>query len=110
MSIRAAGAGACSVAQYLLVETRHRLVVHRHRTAAKPEFRTSIVRGGVLRLDPPGVDVDLDARLRRKRRVIGAAEAQAPAACGPRSSPFTYGKSADRLEGFAAAAARRDRR
>ena len=25
------------------------------------EFRTSIVRGGVVRLEPPGLDLDIDA-------------------------------------------------
>jgi Uma2 family endonuclease len=60
--IKLAGyASLASVAHYLLVEARRRLVVHHHRAAGEPEFRTSISRGGVLRLDPPGLDLDLDA-------------------------------------------------
>jgi hypothetical protein len=35
--------------------------VHHHRAAGEPEFRTSIARGGILRLDPPGLDLDLHA-------------------------------------------------
>jgi Uma2 family endonuclease len=50
-----------SVLHYLLVETRRRLVVHHHRASGEPEFRTSIARGGMLRLDPPGLDLDVDA-------------------------------------------------
>lgn len=46
---------------YLLVETRRRLIVHHHRVAGEPEFRTSIARGGTLRLEPPGLELDLDA-------------------------------------------------
>jgi len=61
-TIKLAGyASLASVAHYLLVETRHRLIVHHHRATGEPEFRTSIARGGVLRLDPPGLDLDLDA-------------------------------------------------
>jgi Uma2 family endonuclease len=61
-TVKLAGyASLASVAHYLLVETRRRLVVHHHRIAGEPEFRTSIARGGVLRLDPPGLDLDLDA-------------------------------------------------
>jgi Uma2 family endonuclease len=61
-TIKLAGYAALpSVAHYLLVDTQRRLVVHHHRSAGEQEFRTSIVRGGILRLDPPGLDVDLDA-------------------------------------------------
>jgi Uma2 family endonuclease len=61
-TIKLAGyASLTSVAHYLLVETRRRLIVHHHRAAGEPEFRTSIARGGVLRLDPPGIDLDLNA-------------------------------------------------
>jgi Uma2 family endonuclease len=61
-TIKLAGyASLTSVAHYLLVETRRRLIVHHHRAAGEPEFRTSIARGGILRLDPPGLDLDLDA-------------------------------------------------
>jgi hypothetical protein len=49
------------VAHYLLVETQRHLVVHHHRAAGEQEFRTSIARGGTLRLDPPGLDLDIDA-------------------------------------------------
>ena len=61
-TIKLAGyASLTSIAHYLLVETLRRLVVHHHRAAGEPEFRTSIARGGVLRLEPPGIDLDLDA-------------------------------------------------
>lgn len=61
-TIKLAGyASLTSIAHYLLVETLRRLVVHHHRAAGEPEFRTSIARGGVLRLEPPGLDLDLDA-------------------------------------------------
>jgi len=61
-TIKLAGyASLTSVAHYLLVETRRRLIVHHHRAAGEPEFRTSIARDGILRLDPPGLDLDLDA-------------------------------------------------
>jgi hypothetical protein len=35
--------------------------VRHHCAGGDPEFRTSIARGGSLRLDPPGLDLDLDA-------------------------------------------------
>ena len=61
-SIKLAGyAGLASVAHYLLVDTQRRLVVHHHRGGGEKEFRTSIVRGGVVRLEPPGLDLDVDA-------------------------------------------------
>lgn len=61
-TIKLAGyASLTSVAHYLLVETQRRLVVHHHRAAGEAEFRTSIARGGTLRLEPPGLDLDLDA-------------------------------------------------
>ena len=61
-TIRLAGyAALTSVVHYLLVETRRRLVVHHHRAAGEREFRTSIARGGILRLEPPGLELDLDA-------------------------------------------------
>jgi hypothetical protein len=50
-----------SVAHYLLVDTQRRLVVHHHRSPGEQEFRTAIARGGTLRLDPPGLGLDLDA-------------------------------------------------
>jgi Uma2 family endonuclease len=61
-TIKLAGyASLTSVAHYLLVETRRRLIVHHHRPADEPEFRTSIARGGILRLEPPGLEIDVDA-------------------------------------------------
>jgi Uma2 family endonuclease len=62
LTIRLAGYAALpSVAHYLLVETDRRLVVHHHRVAGQPELRTAIVRQGLLRLDPPGLSLDIDA-------------------------------------------------
>jgi Uma2 family endonuclease len=61
-SIKLAGyAGLASVAHYLLVDTQRRLVVHHHRAGGEQEFRTAIVRGGVVRHEPPGLDLDFDA-------------------------------------------------
>jgi Uma2 family endonuclease len=61
-TIKLAGYAALpSVAHYLLIDTQRRLVVHHHRSTGETDFRTSIVRGGLLRLDPPGLDLDLDA-------------------------------------------------
>ena len=61
-SIKLAGyVGLASVAHYLLVDTQRRLVVHHHRAGAEQELRTSIVRGGVVRLEAPGLDLDIDA-------------------------------------------------
>ena len=60
-TIRLAGyAALSSLAHYLLAETRRRLIVHHHRALGEAEFRTSVVRAGRLRLDPPGLDLDLD--------------------------------------------------
>jgi hypothetical protein len=33
--------------------------VHHHRAGGEPELRTSIARGGILRLEPPGLELDL---------------------------------------------------
>jgi Uma2 family endonuclease len=61
-TIKLAGYAALpSIAHYLLVETQRRLIIHHHRAAAEQEFRTSIVRDGIRRLDPPGLDLDVDA-------------------------------------------------
>ncbi len=61
-TIKLAGYAALPcVAHYLLVETDRRLVVHHHRVAGELELRTAIVRQGVLRLDPPGLALDLEA-------------------------------------------------
>ena len=61
-TVKLAGYAALpTVAHYLLVDTQHRLVVHHHRSPGEQEFRTSIARSGSLRLDPPALDLDLDA-------------------------------------------------
>ncbi|MDX1541852.1 MAG: Uma2 family endonuclease [Geminicoccaceae bacterium] len=61
-SIKLAGyASLSSVLHYLLVETERRLIVHHHRTDGTKDFQTSIVRGGTLGLDPPGLSLDVDA-------------------------------------------------
>ena len=61
-TVKLAGYAALpSVAHYLLVDTQRRLVVHHHRAPDEQEFRTSIARTGTLHLDPPGLDLDLDA-------------------------------------------------
>jgi Uma2 family endonuclease len=61
-TVKLAGYAALpTIAQYLLVDTQRRLVVQYHRSPAEQELRTSILRSGTLRLDPPGLDLDLDA-------------------------------------------------
>jgi Uma2 family endonuclease len=47
-----------SVLHYLLVETRRRLIVH-HRRGAADEIVTRFVPSGRLRLDPPGLGLDV---------------------------------------------------
>ena len=70
-TVKLAGYAALpSVAHYLLVDTQRRLVVHHHRSPGEQEFRTSIARSGTLRLDPPGLDLDLDAIYAGKRHLI----------------------------------------
>ena len=49
-----------SVQHYLLVETRRRLIVH-HRRGGADEIVTRFVPAGRLRLDPPGLGLDLAA-------------------------------------------------
>jgi Uma2 family endonuclease len=62
LTVKLAGYAALpSVAHYLLVDTRRRLVVHHHRAPGEQELRTRVARSGTLRLDPPGLDLDLDA-------------------------------------------------
>jgi Uma2 family endonuclease len=58
-TVKLAGYAALpSVAHDLLVDTRRRLVVHHHRSPGEPEFRTRVARSGILRLDPPGLDLE----------------------------------------------------
>ena len=60
-TVKLAGyAALASLGHYLLVETERRLVVHHHRMPGEQDFRTSIARGGQLRLDPPGLELDVD--------------------------------------------------
>ena len=59
-TIKLAYAALPSEAHYLLVETQRRLIVHHHRAGGEQEFRTSVARSGSLRLDPPGLDLDVD--------------------------------------------------
>lgn len=47
-----------SVMHYLIVDTRRRLLIHYRR--ADSEIAMSIVRGGVVALDPPGLSIVLD--------------------------------------------------
>ena len=47
-----------SVAHYLIVETRMRVVLHYRRTAEG--WATTILPGGTVALDPPGIALDLD--------------------------------------------------
>ncbi len=61
-TIKLAGYAALpSLAHHLLVDTQRRLVVHHRRAVGEQDFRTSIVRAGVVRLEPPGLDLDIDA-------------------------------------------------
>jgi Uma2 family endonuclease len=49
-----------SVQHYLLIETRRRLVLH-HRRGAQDEVVTRFLPAGRLRLEPPGLDLDVEA-------------------------------------------------
>ena len=49
-----------SVQHYLLIETRRRLVLH-HRRGAEGEVVTRFLPAGRLRLEPPGLDLDIEA-------------------------------------------------
>jgi Uma2 family endonuclease len=49
-----------SVQHYLLIETRRRLVLH-HRRGAEREVVTRFLPAGRLRLDPPGLELDVEA-------------------------------------------------
>ena len=48
-----------SVQHYLLIETRRRLVLH-HRRGAEDEVVTRFLPAGRLRLDPPGLELDVE--------------------------------------------------
>jgi Uma2 family endonuclease len=45
-----------SVRHYLIVKTENRAVIHHQRDAAGA-ITTRIIRGGPVRLDPPGIEV-----------------------------------------------------
>lgn len=49
-----------SVAQYLIVNIQRRLLVH-HRREGDGSFQARVVSAGTLRLDPPGLDLDVSA-------------------------------------------------
>jgi Uma2 family endonuclease len=49
-----------SVQHYLLIETRRRLVLH-HRRGAEGEIVTRFLQAGRLRLDPPGIELEVAA-------------------------------------------------
>ena len=48
-----------SVQHYLLIETRRRLVLH-HRRGAEREIVTRFLPAGRLRLDPPGLELEIE--------------------------------------------------
>ncbi len=49
-----------SVRHYLIVKTENRTVIH-HRRDAAGAIATTILRGGELRLDPPGIAIAVEA-------------------------------------------------
>jgi hypothetical protein len=51
--------GVPSVDHYLLVNTRNRTVIHHARAGEKGEIATRIDRDGAVRLDPPGIFLDV---------------------------------------------------
>ena len=51
-----------SVRHYLILDTRRRTVVHHARGAEPGKIETRVLRDGVLRLDPPSIELDI-ARL-----------------------------------------------
>lgn len=50
-----------TVRHYLQILTDRRLVLHHARPEGAAKVETAILPGGPLRLDPPGLDLDLDA-------------------------------------------------
>ena len=51
--------GMPSVRHYLLLDTKARLVIHHARAGEGGDIATRIVRDGAVRLDPPGVSLDV---------------------------------------------------
>jgi Uma2 family endonuclease len=48
-----------SIEHYLIFDPEGRPTLH-HRRTSVDSFVTQVVRGGVLRLDPPGLEIDID--------------------------------------------------
>jgi Uma2 family endonuclease len=49
-----------SVEHYLIIHPTRRLVIHHRRRAEPPGIDTAILTSGIIRLDPPGITVELD--------------------------------------------------
>jgi len=55
-------AQVASIAHYLIIDPDKRVVVH-HRREGENRFITALLRGGPLRLEPPGVEVAVEQLL-----------------------------------------------
>ncbi len=49
-----------TIRHYLIVDPKGRVIVH-HRLDGEAAIRTTIVRAGTLAMDPPGIQINLDA-------------------------------------------------
>ena len=49
-----------SVRHYLIVDPERRVVIH-HERASGDEIRSRVLRGGILRLEPPGIEIEVEA-------------------------------------------------
>ena len=56
-----------SIRHYLIVDPLGRLVIHHQRTEGE-EIRTRILTAGTLRLDPPGIEVEIEGFFPKQRR------------------------------------------
>ncbi len=56
-----------SIRHYLIVDPAARVVIH-HERAEGAEIRTRILTEGTLRLDPPGIEVEIEELFPKRRR------------------------------------------
>jgi Uma2 family endonuclease len=49
-----------SVAHYVIVDTKRRVIIHHRRGGKEGEIETHIISEGALSLEPPGIDTNID--------------------------------------------------
>ena len=76
-----------SVRHYLLLDVKNRLVIH-HERAADGGIATRIAHEGRVRLDPPGIALDVASLFTRRRRTESA-DTATPRGRVPRHAPPT---------------------